>query len=63
MAQQLGLNTVAEGVENLEDWEFLRAAGCDLAQGYFIAKPMQAADLAGWMGEWEIRRKKLMMCG
>jgi EAL domain-containing protein (putative c-di-GMP-specific phosphodiesterase class I)/FixJ family two-component response regulator len=60
MAQQLGLNTVAEGVENLEDWEFLRAAGCDLAQGYFIAKPMPAADLAGWMGEWEIRRNKLI---
>lgn len=60
MAQQLGMKTVAEGVEDREDWEFLRAAGCDLAQGYFIARPMQAATLAEWMDDWEIRRHELM---
>lgn len=53
MARQLGMKTVAEGVEEQADWDFLRAAGCDLAQGYFIAKPMPAADLAGWIADWD----------
>ncbi|MDP1680458.1 MAG: EAL domain-containing response regulator [Burkholderiales bacterium] len=60
MARQLGMKTVAEGVEDREDWDFLRAAGCDIAQGYFIAKPMPAADLTGWLAEWEARYGKLV---
>ena len=59
MARQLGMKTVAEGVEDRDDWDFLRAAGCDLAQGYFIARPMPAADLPGWMADWESRRREL----
>lgn len=35
MARQLGLKTVAEGIEERADWDLLRAAGCDMAQGYF----------------------------
>lgn len=60
MARQLGMKTVAEGVEDREDWDFLRAAGCDMAQGYFIAKPMPAADLTGWLVEWKARYGKLV---
>jgi EAL domain-containing protein (putative c-di-GMP-specific phosphodiesterase class I)/CheY-like chemotaxis protein len=60
MARQLGMKTVAEGVEDQEDWDFLRTSGCDTAQGYFIARPMPAADLTGWMAAWEIRRRDLM---
>lgn len=60
MARQLGMQTVAEGVEDRDDWDFLRAAGCDLAQGYFIAKPMPADDLAPWVIDWEARRCKLL---
>jgi EAL domain-containing protein (putative c-di-GMP-specific phosphodiesterase class I)/ActR/RegA family two-component response regulator len=56
MARQLGMKTVAEGVEDQADWGFLHAAGCDLAQGYFIAKPMPAEDLTGWLARWERRR-------
>lgn len=59
MARQLGMKTVAEGVEEMEDWHFLRAAGCDMAQGYLIARPMPAEDLHGWLEEWETRRAKL----
>jgi len=59
MAQQLGMKTVAEGVEDRDDWDFLRTTGCDLAQGYFIAKPMPAADLLDWMPAWEARRGEL----
>jgi EAL domain-containing protein (putative c-di-GMP-specific phosphodiesterase class I)/ActR/RegA family two-component response regulator len=56
MARQLGLVTVAEGVEDEADWEFLRAAGCDLAQGYFVARPMPAPALAGWISDWSARQ-------
>lgn len=55
LAKQLGMQSVAEGVEDMDDWAFLRRTGCDLAQGYFIAKPMPAADLPGWMNDWGIR--------
>ncbi|MDO8772610.1 MAG: EAL domain-containing response regulator [Burkholderiaceae bacterium] len=54
LAKQLGMQSVAEGVEDIDDWEFLRRTGCDLAQGYFIAKPMPAADLPGWMKDWRV---------
>jgi len=40
MARRLGIKSVAEGVETQSDWDVLKAPGCDLAQGYFIAKPM-----------------------
>lgn len=56
MARQLGMKTVAEGVEEMEDWHFLRATGCDMAQGYLIARPMPAEELHGWLEEWETRR-------
>jgi EAL domain-containing protein (putative c-di-GMP-specific phosphodiesterase class I) len=56
MARRLGMKTVAEGVEDQADWDFVRAAGCDLAQGYFIARPMPGADLAGWMADWDAHR-------
>jgi EAL domain-containing protein (putative c-di-GMP-specific phosphodiesterase class I)/FixJ family two-component response regulator len=55
MARQLGMKTVAEGVEDLADWEFLRQQGCDLAQGYFIARPMPAGELRAWLAGWEVR--------
>jgi EAL domain-containing protein (putative c-di-GMP-specific phosphodiesterase class I) len=49
LARQLGIAVVAEGVEDLDDWQFLRGAGCDFAQGYYIAKPMPGADVEAWM--------------
>jgi EAL domain-containing protein (putative c-di-GMP-specific phosphodiesterase class I) len=55
MARQLGMKTVAEGVEDIADWEFLRHQGCDLAQGYFVAKPMLAEKIPVWLADWESR--------
>jgi EAL domain-containing protein (putative c-di-GMP-specific phosphodiesterase class I)/FixJ family two-component response regulator len=52
LARQLGLRTVAEGVEDAEDWNFLRSHGCDLAQGYYIARPMPAGEVVRWVEEW-----------
>ena len=60
MARQLGLHTVAEGVETLEDWRWLQASGCDAAQGWFVGRPMPAERLLGWLAEWETRRGALM---
>jgi EAL domain-containing protein (putative c-di-GMP-specific phosphodiesterase class I) len=51
---------VAEGVEDRADWNFLRQRGCDLAQGYFISKPMPATDFLAWLADWEVRRLQLV---
>lgn len=53
LAKQLGMSVVAEGVEDQNDWEFIRKSECDIAQGYFIAKPMPAAELPGWIQSWQ----------
>ncbi len=44
MSKQLNLKTVCEGVETKGQAEFLKVAGCDIAQGYFYAKPMPNED-------------------
>lgn len=59
MARQLGLKVVAEGVEDQADWDYVRGHGCDVAQGYFIARPMPADDLPGWRAAWEMRSIEL----
>jgi EAL domain-containing protein (putative c-di-GMP-specific phosphodiesterase class I) len=53
LARTLGQKSVAEGVEHREDWDLLRRLGCDVAQGYFVAKPMPADTLPGWVNTWE----------
>ncbi|BBH68693.1 hypothetical protein ACTI_53780 [Actinoplanes sp. OR16] len=44
LAQSLGMSTIAEGVEELSDWEALCAAGCPAIQGYLISKPLPAPE-------------------
>jgi EAL domain-containing protein (putative c-di-GMP-specific phosphodiesterase class I) len=63
MARQLGMRSVSEGVEDAADWLFLRASGCDLAQGYYIARPMPAAEVANWVELWAARLPELMGSG
>lgn len=48
LTHNLGMTVVAEGIENQEQVERLRAYGCDLIQGYVYAKPMKAADFEQW---------------
>jgi len=52
LGHDLGFEVVAEGVEDAETLEHLRALGCDLAQGYGIARPMPPEAVAGWLGSW-----------
>jgi len=49
MANRLGLVTVAEGVETLEEWRMLQELGCTLGQGWLIAKAMPGDELIGWV--------------
>jgi EAL domain-containing protein (putative c-di-GMP-specific phosphodiesterase class I) len=53
LGRELGLRVIAEGVEDAPLWHQLRDAGCEAAQGYFIAKPMPPADLSAWSGAWK----------
>jgi EAL domain-containing protein (putative c-di-GMP-specific phosphodiesterase class I)/GGDEF domain-containing protein len=50
LAHSLGLNAVAEGVEDAEALELLRLIGCDMAQGFLIARPMPLTDLVAFLG-------------
>lgn len=43
IARSMAIKSVAEGVETQADWDAMKAAKCDVAQGYFIAKPMDAS--------------------
>jgi EAL domain-containing protein (putative c-di-GMP-specific phosphodiesterase class I) len=42
MAHSMDRAVVAEGVETIEQLDFLRERGCDIAQGYFLARPLSA---------------------
>ena len=47
-------NVIAEGVETRAHMENLIELGCDLGQGYFIARPMPAKKLQEWMTQWRL---------
>jgi EAL domain-containing protein (putative c-di-GMP-specific phosphodiesterase class I) len=53
LAHSLGLRVVAEGVENAGALDLLYAMGCDLAQGYLIARPMPLTELVAFLGNRE----------
>ncbi|HAZ60115.1 MAG TPA: hypothetical protein DCY89_00915 [Gammaproteobacteria bacterium] len=65
LAHNLGMEAVAEGVEDAEDWVFARDEGCDLAQGWFVARPMPADRLEDWQAAWRQRtvRERLLATG
>jgi diguanylate cyclase (GGDEF)-like protein len=48
LGHNLGLTTIAEGIEDQATWDQLRALGCDVAQGYFICRPLPADQLERW---------------
>ncbi|WP_043741934.1 sensor domain-containing protein [Novispirillum itersonii] len=51
LAQNLGFSVVAEGVETLDHATLLREMGCNTFQGYWIAKPLPAADFSGFWND------------
>ncbi len=54
LAHSLGMKVTAEGVETREGLAALQLMGCDLAQGYFVAKPLGLDKLVAFLGEWSI---------
>ncbi|WNV75737.1 EAL domain-containing protein [Geodermatophilus sp. DSM 44513] len=48
LARTMGIRSVAEGVETPAHLQMVREAGCELAQGYLLARPMPAADVPRW---------------
>ncbi|MBC7162280.1 MAG: EAL domain-containing protein [Immundisolibacter sp.] len=56
LGHALGLKVVAEGTEDETTLAILADMGCDIAQGYGIARPMPNADMAAWIARWPGRR-------
>lgn len=48
LANKLRIHTVAEGIEDQEQIDFLRKAHCDMVQGYFFSKPLPISDFEAW---------------
>ena len=53
LAKSFKRNVIAEGVETIEHGTALLQLGCELAQGYGIARPMPAEDIPAWVGGWK----------
>jgi len=53
LAKLFKRDVIAEGVESIEHGTALLQLGCELAQGYGIAKPMPASDFPTWLREWK----------
>jgi EAL domain-containing protein (putative c-di-GMP-specific phosphodiesterase class I)/AmiR/NasT family two-component response regulator len=51
----LGMQVVGEGTETLDDWNLLAAIGCDISQGYYLARPMPADQFIDWKIQWEAK--------
>lgn len=49
ISESLGVVVVAEGVESEAEWNALSALGCDVAQGYYISRPLDPPDFANWL--------------
>jgi diguanylate cyclase (GGDEF)-like protein len=54
LAHSLGLQVVAEGVEDAAVWDRLAHLGCDIAQGYHLSRPLPAAELPGWISRADL---------
>jgi diguanylate cyclase (GGDEF)-like protein/PAS domain S-box-containing protein len=56
LGRNLGLDVVAEGVENEQVWDRLRALGCTAAQGYYLSRPVPPAELEAWLEQRRVAR-------
>ena len=60
LAHNLGIKTIAEGVETKEQFELLKAYGCDIVQGFWLAKPMPIDELVDFIERWEKEKVKYL---
>jgi diguanylate cyclase (GGDEF)-like protein len=54
LARDLGLISIAEGVESPEVWQRLVELGCDEIQGYVLTAPLPPADFDAWLDDWRL---------
>ena len=52
LAHNLGLDVVAEGVEDQASANLLRELGCDAIQGWLVSRPLEPAALETWLRSW-----------
>ena len=50
LARNMGITSIAEGVDRREQLDFLRSRGCDEVQGYLFCRAMPPDELATWLG-------------
>jgi EAL domain-containing protein (putative c-di-GMP-specific phosphodiesterase class I) len=53
LGRHLGLEVIAEGVEDQATWELLETMGCDLVQGWHLGRPMPVDRIVPWLRERE----------
>jgi diguanylate cyclase (GGDEF)-like protein len=51
MAHELGMQVVAEGIETSVTWQTVGELGCDTAQGWYLSRPLPAAEATRWLAE------------
>jgi diguanylate cyclase (GGDEF)-like protein len=61
LGRSLGLRSTAEGVEDGETLDFLRRIGCDLAQGFHIARPMPGPEVISWARDHDATRESMRL--
>ena len=52
LGKHFNMKVVAEGVEDEEQLNFLKSQGCDIAQGYYISKPLSSEQYQSWLERW-----------
>lgn len=54
LGRNLGLTVIAEGVSSREAWDLVESMGCDIAQGYFVSRPLPADKFTEWLYRWDV---------
>jgi diguanylate cyclase (GGDEF)-like protein len=61
LGRNLGLDVVAEGVENEQIWHVLRRMGCTQIQVYYLTRPIPVADFPAWLAEYHREPEALLV--
>ena len=60
LSHSIGLRVIAEGIETVAQFEFLKSHGCEEAQGYLISRPLEAPELRSW---WMMQEEENRIVG
>lgn len=60
MAHRIGLTVIAEGIETIEQVDFLRQIGCNFGQGFVFSQPLSAQTLRRTLGDWDSRASQFV---